>query len=325
MSRALLFIVALGAALPAVAQTRVATLTAGDAIGGAMFSPHGERIAAAVGKDRVAVWSLPDGKLLQEMRLPQPLAGMIVVKGDQIVIALADGGIEVRNMATGAVVRRIDAGVRQSVLAVSADGRLLASSGRGQIRLWDASGTLLHTLAHEFGNVSSLAFSPDGTLLASAGQDTDVHLWNVATGQRQRSLRDQLLTTFSMTFTADGRNLVIGGANGTIEIVDVQTASVSRRFRPEKFAVSELGISADGRLVAASYFDVDGFARPAPLAVWDLASGRVVRRMMQGAPAAAVGFDSDGRLHYAMTKGPELSVWAQPDSRVPASGSAKPK
>ena len=99
--------------------------------------------------------------------------------------------------------------------------------------------------------MASLAFSPDGTLLASAGFDTNVHLWDVSTGQHKTSLRDQLLTTFAMMFTADGKNLVIGGANGTIEIVDVQTASIARRFRAEKYAVVNMSLSPDGRSIGA--------------------------------------------------------------------------
>jgi hypothetical protein len=55
----------------ALAQTRVVTLKAADEVVAAILSPRGDRIAAAGGKDRVAVWSLPDGKLLQELRFPQ--------------------------------------------------------------------------------------------------------------------------------------------------------------------------------------------------------------------------------------------------------------
>ena len=70
MSRPLFLIVALVAALPASAQTRVVSLKAADEVGAVSFSPHGDRIAAGIGKDRIAIWSLPDGKLLQDLKLP---------------------------------------------------------------------------------------------------------------------------------------------------------------------------------------------------------------------------------------------------------------
>jgi WD40 repeat protein len=322
MRRLLFFIVALIASTPALAQTRVVTLKAADEVGAPILSPGGDRIAARVGKDRVAVWSLPDGKQLQELKFPERPLSMLFAQADQIIVALAAGGIEVRAIATGAAVRRMEAGVRQPGLAVSADGRLLASSGAEQIRLWDMSGKLLRTFGHEFGSIASLAFSPDGTLLASAGYDANVHFWDVSTGQRKTSVRDQLVSTFALAFTADGRSLVIGGASGAIELVEVQTASIARRFRPEKYAVGFLGVSPDGRSIGAAYFDVDGMARPAPLAVWDLASGRVVRRATpDGAPAEAAGFTTDGRLLYVTLKGQELNVWALPGSGASSAGS----
>jgi len=310
MSRVLFVFVALAASMPAWAQTPVVTLKAADQIGAAVLSPRGDRIAAAVGKDRVAVWSLPDGKLLRELTFPERPIAALFAPSDQIIIALAGGVIEFRSIATGEAVRRIEAGVRQSVLAVSADGRLLATSQMAEIRLWDASGKLLRTVSHELGATATLAFSPDGTLLASAGYDANVHFWDVSTGQRKASVRDQVLASFAISFTADGRNLIIGGASGAIEIADVQTGAIARRLRTEKHAVSSLSLSADGRSIGATYFDVDGMARPAPLVVWELASGRVVNRVTPpGAPPMTAGFAADGRLLYATAKGQEMTVW----------------
>jgi WD40 repeat protein len=322
MTRTLFVLMALALSMPALAQTPVVTLKAADEVAAAILSPRGDRIAAAVGRDRIAVWSLPDGKLLQELKFPARTSGVVFAPSDQIIVALADGAIEVRAIATGAEVRRIKADGRQSVLAVSADGRLLATSHTEQIHLWDSSGKLLRTFGHEFGSMSTLAFSPDGTLLASAGNDANVHFWDVSTGQRKASAADQLLATFAIAFTADGRQLVTGGASGVIEIIDVQTGSVARRLRAEKYAVSTLSLSPDGRSIGAAYFDVDGMARPAPLAVWDLASGRVVRRATpDGAPAEAAGFTTDGRLLYVTRKGQELNVWALPGSGASSAGS----
>ena len=83
--------------------------------------------------------------------------------------------------------------------------------------------------------------------------------------------------------------------------------------------MSTLSLSPDGRSIGAAYFDVDGMARPAPLAVWELASGRVVRSVTPpGALAMAAGFSTDGRLFYATAKGQELNVWALPG--VPSAG-----
>src|SRR5688500_1152889 len=113
MSRLLVFVVALAGSMPAFAQTRMATLTAAGEVGAVSLSPSGDRIAAGVGKDRVSVWSLPTGKLLQDVKVSQPPISILFGPADQIVVALADGAIEVRSLASGALVRRMDASARQ--------------------------------------------------------------------------------------------------------------------------------------------------------------------------------------------------------------------
>jgi WD40 repeat protein len=310
MSRVLVSIAALCVSVPALAQTRVATLKASDEIREAFLSPRGDRIGACVGPDRIAIWSLPDGKLLQDVKLPQRPVSMLFAGHDQIVVAVADGAIEVRAIATWATVRRMEAGERQPVLAASADGRFLASSGTEQIRLWDSSGKLLHTFGHEFGSMSVLAFSPDGNLLVSAGYDAEVHFWDVSTGQRKATLRDRLVSTFAMAFTGDGKNLVIGGADGAIEIINVAEASIARKFPAEKHALINVSLSPDGQSIGAAYMDVDGMSRPAPVAVWALASGQAVQRATSTDTLPfASAFTPDGRWQYVTAKGHELTVW----------------
>jgi WD40 repeat protein len=312
MARALLLTALLAVAAPSAAQTLLVNVNGAADIGETLFSPRGDRIAAIVGRDRVGVWALPDGKVLQTIEFAQQPATVLFARhADEIIVALADGTIEVRSITTAALVRRIGTDRRQSVLAASADGRLLASSAGDRITVWETSGKPLHTFGHDFGNMAALAFSPDGTLLASAGLDANVHLWDVATGQRKGSLRDPLLVTFGVVFTADSKSLVIGGVNGTIEIADVATGSITRRLPAQKHALGALSLSPDGRFVGAAYFDTDGMTRQTFVILWQLASGRIIQRASPaGGPANAVGFGSAGRLLYTTVKGSELSVWA---------------
>lgn len=115
-------------------------------------------------------------------------------------------------------------------LALSADGKLMASSGDDAMTtLWEsASGKLLHRFAGPRPGTDVVAFSPDGRLLAAGGRD--VFLWELATRKEVRRYQGHTGFVTALAFSADGRRLVSGSADTTALIWDV--TGISKADRP---------------------------------------------------------------------------------------------
>jgi len=97
----------------------------------------------------------------------------------------ASNGIAIRSVVDGSLVGTLLGHTDQILaLAVSPDGRLLASSSMDQtIKIWRLSDSkLLSTFTGHTDWVDSVAFSPDSSKLLSGSYDSSAILWNVADG-----------------------------------------------------------------------------------------------------------------------------------------------
>ena len=108
---------------------------------------------------------------------------LIRAKVPDTVIALWD-------VATGKQIGTLKGHKEVRTLAISPNGKLLASAGKG-IHLWDmAAGKSIRSIEGHNKQVRALAFSPDGKLLASGattGGDNTVGLWEVDIAQERSS------------------------------------------------------------------------------------------------------------------------------------------
>jgi len=143
-------------------------------------------------------------------------------------------------------------------LALSGDGKLLASSGgdrpNRRIKVYRMPEVkLLHTMGKREGGMGTkLAFSPDGKLLASSGPD-DLKLWDVETGEVKPPVEGNN-GACACCFTADGKVLAAYHRDEKgIKLWDVATRK-QRAFVPVRY-VEHMTFSPKANVVAVALAD----------------------------------------------------------------------
>ncbi|WP_420450921.1 WD40 repeat domain-containing protein [Ilumatobacter sp.] len=152
-----------------------------DAVLDTAISPD-DRLLVTSGDDSIArVWDLTTDELVVEHALPmgawQALA--FLPGGSSIVVRDLTGTMSVVDVVSGAVLSTFEGSTsRRSAIAVSPDGRLVASGGEeDEVVVWSvASGSVVSRLDGHDAPVTSVAFGADGRL-ASGSADGTAIVW----------------------------------------------------------------------------------------------------------------------------------------------------
>jgi WD40 repeat protein len=135
--------------------------------------------------------------------------------------------------------------------------------------------------------VNRVAYGPDGRWIASGGINSEVKIWDAATGRELRTLwsaRDQF--SEGLGISPDGTRLVAGGDNDVV-VWDVATGREVHRLIGHTNRVVAVRFGSDARTVISF--------SPGVIKVWDAASGREIRTFTN--PFAAwTAVSPDGRL-----------------------------
>jgi DNA-binding beta-propeller fold protein YncE len=211
-------------------------------------------------------------------------------------------------------------------VAVSADGKRIASASNVEVKVWDAvSGKEVFSQLTRSTNVYGVAFSPDGKLLA-VGVSKTVRLLDAATGEQKQVITCGPHFLFRLAFSPDGKRLAAAGGNngvqpGDVHVWEVPDAKEAVAAREVLTLVGHtepplnVNYSADGKYLVSCSGATSG-TKAGEVRVWEADGGRLVH-VLRGHlnNVYGVAISPDGRrvasgsgMHNGAGKA-ELKLW----------------
>ncbi|WP_044171322.1 S-layer homology domain-containing protein [Kamptonema formosum] len=216
------------------------------------ISSDGQTLASCSGDTTVKLWDLATGKQTRSLSHGS-WVNFVAISPDGQTVASAYRTLKLWNKASGELRQAVDG---FGPVIFSPDGKqLIGSDGRGNVQLLDpATGAVQRTFStadHSGEGMKLMAISPDGQTLASlrSGSNT-IKLWNLNTGDMQRTLDGKVEGISAMAISPDGKLLATATGTGKIQVWDLGAGELALSFESHSQQVSGLAFGPDRLLVS---------------------------------------------------------------------------
>jgi len=275
------------------------------------------RLAVSTALDGTAkAWSIPDGSL--RWTIETGVSPAAVFSADQGTFLLAtsswSGDVTLRDPDSGqaSAERSLNLGVIIWAIAITNDGRRLATASNLGVWLWDlTTGKPHRTETLSWEGCDWLGFSPDGSYLAAHGRyHMALVLWDVTNGKEVARMLQPIEREADgrqlFAFSADGRCLAICDDSPTIRFWDVGARNACLR-RTDSVVWFPLATSPDHRTVALIINKA--------VALWDTTTGDV-RQLGDHPGVAAAAFSSNGKILASGDGDGAVKLWDTHDGHL---------
>jgi RNA polymerase sigma factor (sigma-70 family) len=297
-------------------------------VGALRFSPDGKTLAAGAGGS-VRLFHALDGKEMRRWDEFALAATGLAFTSDGKTLAATGflrSAARLYHVASGKPLGT-EAGhaAAPQVLRFAADGKTLTSVGLDGSRYrWDLATSRADSAVKEFhkSGWTARVLSPDGKVLATAEAGEDrVLLWDFETGKELGVLAGPGLGGGDgavLAFSPDNRVLAVGPPEGSVQLWDIPGRRELRKLESPEGGAGSMAFSPDGKTLATA---VRSVSRVPPIRLWDVATGKLLRRLdgprwncqiafsPDGKYLAAGGTDDHGKLLVRPIDGQSVWLW----------------
>ncbi|MDM8550593.1 protein kinase [Desulfobacterales bacterium HSG2] len=170
---------------------------------------------------------------------------------------------------------------------------------------------LMRTLKGHAGFVNAVAMSPDGKLGLSGSMDHTLILWDLTTGKRIRSFREQDASlsghtdnVTSVAITPDGKSAISGSADETLRLWELKTGKCLQVFEGYTDIVTSATITPNGKFALSGSLDKN-------LWLWNLTTGKFLRYFEGHTDSVyAVAITPNGKFAISGSWDKTLRLWS---------------
>lgn len=188
-----------------------------------------------------------------------------------------------------------------TAVRISPDQQCVLSAAQdGQICLWsiETGDCLMQITSEQTGGTQPAHFSADGRWALVADRNKAIHLWDLESARRVRTVTGHGPSGHIITdlwLSQDASCAVSSGSDRTVRVWDMDTGECIHVLHGHTDSIGSVSLSPDGAFVISSSSDQT-------IRLWDLASGACVH-VQEALPgnAQTVRYICDGRQASALT------------------------